>query len=162
MDHAWNESSHRAVVDAWIEQTIDDSWPTELVVDAFRTALESLWDRAVTTLGSATLTAIAERVLSTATRRYSFLSAINPRPNGDMRWKQLLRERLATVARPKLLEGLRFAMIELLTVIGRLTAEILGPELHAALDAVSASAIDANAPTALHAVPPAATRKMHS
>jgi hypothetical protein len=152
VDRTSHELSHSAAVDAWIKQVIDDAEPAELV-ELFRVAIETLWSRAVITLGSVTLIAIAERVLATATRRYGFLSAINPRPNGDTRWKQQLRDRLAQVPRPELIEGLRFAFIELLTVIGRLTAEILSPELHAALLEVTATSLDAETPTGLHALP---------
>jgi hypothetical protein len=43
-----------------------------------------------------------------------------------------------TVPRAALIEGLRYGLIELLTVIGALTAEVLRGELHAALEAVTA------------------------
>jgi len=147
-----DELSHAAAVDAWLQQVIDGAEPAE-VVDLFRAAIEILWGRAVTTLGSVTLIAIAERVLSTATRRYGFLAAINPRPNGDAHWKQRLRDRLTVVPRAELIEGLRFAFVELLTVIGRLTAEILSPDLHAALLEVTASSVDAEPLPGLHPLP---------
>jgi hypothetical protein len=161
MDRARDEPGHSAAVDAWIAQAIDDALPAEVIADLFRVALESLWQRAVTALGSVTLTAIADRVLSTATKRYSFLAAINPQPNSDARPRQLLRDRLVLVPRPELLEGLRFALIELLTVIGRLTAEILSPDLHAALSEVTATTSDSRAP-ALHALPTQITGKAQS
>jgi hypothetical protein len=132
MDRMRDESSHSRAIDAWLERSTDRRSSVEIAA-VFRVAFERLWNRAVTTLGSVTLTAIADRVLYTATARYPFLSAINPRPNGDARWKQQLHDRLVRVPSSELLEGLRFAMIELLTIIGRLTAEILTPELHAAL-----------------------------
>jgi hypothetical protein len=134
MGHPQGESSHAAAVDAWLARAIDHDAALDVVV-LFRGALEALWSRAVTTLGTVTLTAIAERVLYTATARHGFLSAVNPRPNGDARWKQHLVERLGSVPRGELIAGLRFALIELLTVIGRLTAEILTHELHATLAA---------------------------
>jgi hypothetical protein len=152
MDPTRAELSHAAAVDGWIAQVIDGADQAD-VVDLFRAALEVLWGRTVTTLGSVTLIAIGERVLSTATRRYSFLAAVNARPNGDARWKQQLRERLTLVPRPELIEGLRFAFVELLTVIGRLTAEILSPDLHAALREITASGVDAEPTAGLHALP---------
>jgi hypothetical protein len=152
MDSVSHEQGHSAAVDAWIKQAIDGAAPGE-VVELFRVAIETLWGRTVTTLGSVTLIAIAERVLSTATTRYSFLSVINPRPNGDSRWKQQLRDRLLQVPRPELIKGLRFAFIELLTVVGRLTAEILSPDLHAVLLEVTAHSLQAEMPAGLHALP---------
>ncbi len=145
MDRQLDDRSHIAVVDAWLERSLDHTSSAE-IVKLFGMAAEALWDRLVTTLGTVTLTAIAERVLYTATGRYTFLSMINPRPNGDLRWKQQLKDRLAAVPRADLLDGLRFALIELLTVTGRLTAEILSDELHAALEGVTASTPAVEAP----------------
>jgi hypothetical protein len=132
MDRAPDEPSHRVAVDAWIQRSVERGSSFE-IVGLFGAALERLWNRAARTLGSVTLTAVAERVLGTATGRYPFLSVINPRPNGDARWREQLHERLASVPKSQLLEGLRFALIELLTVIGRLTAEILSQDLHTAI-----------------------------
>jgi len=151
MDPTPGEPSHRAAVDRWVARSIGDASPIE-IVGRFGAAFEALWTCAVTTLGSVTLTAIAERVLTTATGRYPFLAAINPRPHGDARWRQHLYERLASVPRPELIEGLRHGLIELLTVIGRLTAEILTDELHAAMQESTASASEART---THAFPAA-------
>jgi hypothetical protein len=152
MDRSARDLSHSAAVDAWIEGVIDGADAGD-VVELFRVAIETLWMRAVTTLGSVTLIAIAERVLATATRQHAFLAAINPRPNGDARWKQQLRDRLGQVPRQELIEGLRFGFVEFLTVIGRLTAEILSSDLHAALLEVTGNSLGTEAPTGLHALP---------
>jgi hypothetical protein len=151
MECAQPEPSHADIVDGWIKRTVEHGSSIE-IVGWFGAALEALWTRAVTTLGTVTLTAIAERVLATTTGRFPFLSIINPHPNGDPRWRQQLAERLATVPRSELLEGLRFALIELLVVIGRLTAEILSEELHAAIAEVTALPDDRPA-ASVHALP---------
>jgi len=156
MDRTQDEPSHSAVVDAWLKRSVEHGSSSE-IVGLFGAAFEGLWSRAVTALGSVTLTAIGERVLATSTGRYPFLSVINLRPNGDSRWRHHLYERLATTPRLDLLAGLRFALIELLTVIGRLTAEILSDELHAAITVVTAGAPEVKLPSAaLHVVPTAA------
>jgi hypothetical protein len=158
MDRSRDEPTHKAAVDAWLERSIDHGSTVE-IVRLFHAAFEGVWSRAVTTLGSITLTAIAERVLLTATDRYEFLSAINPRPNGDTRWKQHLHERLAVVPRAELIEGLRFGLIELLTIVGRLTAEILSQELHTALIEVASNTHDSKTSTDSRAVPAAVRAK---
>ncbi len=136
MDRVDKAPSHQIVVDTWLERSIDHTASLE-VVRLFHAAFESVWIRAVTTLGSVTLAAIGERVLHKATAKYPFLSAINTRPNGEVRWKEAMHERLTSVSRSELIDGLRFGLLEFLTVIGALTAEILTEELHAALaDAV--------------------------
>jgi hypothetical protein len=136
MDRAHDEPSHAAVVDAWLARSVDHDSSVE-IVRQFYAALESVWNRAVAVLGPVTLTAIAERVLHHVTERYTFLPAIDPRSNRDARWTERLHERLVTVPRAALIESLRYGLIELLTVIGTLTAEVLRDELHAALDAVT-------------------------
>lgn len=131
-DRVPGEPSHGAMVDTWIKRSVDGRSSFE-IADLFGAALEGLWNRAVATLGSVTLTALTERALGTATGRYPFLSVIRPHPNGGGYCRRQLHGRLASVPGSQLLEGLRFALIELLTVIGRLTAEILSHELHAAV-----------------------------
>ena len=144
MHHGRDEPSHEAVVDAWLARSIDHDSSVE-IVRLFHAALDAVWNRAVTILGPVTLTAIAERVLHNATERYSFLSVIDRRSNsdrrsgGDARWmERLYEERLVTVPQAALIGGLRYGLIELFTVIGALTAEVLRDELHAALEAVTA------------------------
>jgi hypothetical protein len=138
MDRARDEPSYEAVVDAWLARSVDHDSSVE-IVRLFRAALGAVWHRAVTILGPVTLTAIAERVLHNATERYTFLSAIDRRSSGDARWtERLYEERLVTVPRAALIEGLRYGLIELLTVIGALTAEVLRGEFHAVLEAVTA------------------------
>jgi len=139
MDRAYNDPSHEAVVDAWLARSVDHDSSVE-IVRLFHAALDAVWNRAVTILGPVTLTAIAERVLHQTTERYTFLSAIDRKSSGDARWLERLRDRLATVPRNLLIEGLRFGLIELLTIIGALTAEVLRGELHAALETVTAAA----------------------
>ena len=132
MDRSSADPDHAGAVAAWLARSSGQSSSAE-ILRLFHTATEDVWNRAVTTLGTVTLTAIAERVLFKATDRFAFLATINPRPNGDTRWREVLHERLVSVPRNELIEGLTFGLTELLTVIGRLTAEILTEELHAAL-----------------------------
>jgi hypothetical protein len=148
MAHTQDEPSHVVAVDTWLARSITHCSSAE-VVGLFRVAFEALWNRAVTTLGSVTLTAIAECVLITATNQYEFLSVIKPHAphaSGASRGKQQVYERLTSVPRSELVEGLRFGLIELLTVIGRLTAELLSQELHDALHATTPDLPEPSAP----------------
>ncbi|TMQ07899.1 MAG: hypothetical protein E6J90_42035 [Deltaproteobacteria bacterium] len=136
MDRAYADPSHDAVVDAWLARSIDHGSSIE-IVRLFHAALDVVWNSTVTILGSVTLTAIAERVLHNATERYTFLAAVDPRSNGDARGVERLYERLATVPRAALIEGLRYGLIELLTILGALTANVLRADLHRALEAIT-------------------------
>ena len=97
---------------------------------AFDEAFAAVWRRAHRTLGGVTLAAIADRVVYLARERFPVLSPLEVRENG-IRCEAIRDAELAS--RADLLEGMRFALIELLTVLGRLTAEILTPALHAEL-----------------------------
>jgi hypothetical protein len=164
MDRSRAEAQHLAAVEQWLgdaltHRSIQGS-ATEIVT-LFGAAFDVVWRRVVVTLGEVTLTAIAERVLYTAAVHHRFLSTVSTRPSGDLSWKLLLEERLSVVPRSELIEGLRFTMVELLTVIGRLTAEILSHELHNALRMVRVDtrADGTRAPTGPLPVPSAVRSK---
>lgn len=135
---AADEMSHAAFVRAWMNAGASDVEP-EVRLALFERALASLWQRAVRTLGAVTLGAIADRVLYDVSAEFPLVSAIAVDATGFR--VESLRERGE-------LEGLDGAMertlIDLLTVIGNLTADILTPGLHAALSSVSLDATAAN------------------
>lgn len=125
---------HRACVDAMAER-IGDQLPPGQQLNVFEAAFNAVWRRAQLTLGEVTLTAIVNRVLYIASERYPVLAAL--RVGADGIDCSELNQRLARVERPPLAAGLHFVLVELLTVIGNLTAEILTPALHEALTTVS-------------------------
>jgi len=126
---------HENCVESWLQRSVDHDSPVELARLLYR-ATDALWDRAVTTLGTVTLTAIVGRVFHRAEARYPFLAnthgLASQRKGNDV-------NRIAGVPTSEVIDGMRFALIELLAVVGRLTAEILTPELHAALHSVAPS-----------------------
>jgi hypothetical protein len=110
----------------------------ELVLQLFETALGALWRRAQVTLGDVTLTAIVDRVLYNAAEKFPLFSSLKVEPSGVR--CQELRERAPSLRDSELREGIRFVLVEFLTVLGNLTAEILTPELHANLSKVALGA----------------------
>jgi hypothetical protein len=130
-----DEGHHAAFVDAWLKRSAKDVSP-ELLLTQFEAALRALWEPTKITLGEVTLTAIAERVLHNASEKYPFLSALEVEPSGGIQCRGL-RERIGSVDRSELTNGIRFVLMEFLTVLGNLTAEILTPELHAELSKVA-------------------------
>jgi len=118
-------SDHGTVVSAWFERVADRD--ANELIRAFEAAFSSLWQRSHLTLGEVTLTAIVDRVLHTATEQYAFLAPIEIASSG------LRCENLRTEAGPdrgQLAAALGFLLVEFLTVLGNLTAEILTPALH--------------------------------
>ena len=93
-----------------------------------------MWLRAHQTLGDVTLTAITDRVLYVAAEQHSLISALRIETSG-LRCQELY-ERAPSLRPDQLEAGVRFVLVEFLTVLGNLTAEILTPALHAELSNV--------------------------
>ena len=128
---------HAARVDAWLERAAKDLSP-ENMVRLFEEASSALWARTKTTLGEVTLTAIVDRVLTDASEEFPLLAKVKIDPVEGIQWLGL-REGWHTLPQAKVSEGIRYVLVEFLTVLGHLTAEILTPELHAALFHVALS-----------------------
>lgn len=127
-----DEPGHAEFVDAWLQQSEAARLPREALVDLFERALHGLWMRTSTTLGEVTLTAISDRVLHNAAERLPAFASLRVEPSGRIHAREL-RDTVASVHHLKLLDGMRALLIEFLTVLGNLTAELLTPELHAEL-----------------------------
>jgi hypothetical protein len=132
-----DEGQHAACVDTWLKRSGKDLSP-EALLRLFEAALGALWARTATTLGEVTLTAIAERVLYNASETFPLFSSLKVEPTGGIPFREL-RERIRSVHGSELMEGIRFVLVEFLTVLGSLTAEILTPELHSELSNVALS-----------------------
>lgn len=131
-----SESVHDHRVREWFRRGRPEA--SADVVRRFEEGFARVWRRAASTLGEITLSAITRRVLHDAMARRSDLSPLEVGPAGlDPDSLAALRQRAeAGELDPESLEEtLRGVLVELLTVVGRLTAEILTPALHEALDA---------------------------
>jgi len=130
--------SHAAFVDAWLERSAAKGMSRDALVDLFEAALHGLWVRTRTTLGEVTLTAIADRVLHNAAERLPVFGSLRVETSGRIHAREL-RETAASLHHLKLLEGMRFVLVEFLTVLGNLTADLLTAELHDELSQASRS-----------------------
>jgi hypothetical protein len=131
-----DQGQHEAPVDAWLKRSAKDDLPPAVLLQLFEAALGALWARTKTTLGEVTLTAIAERVLHDASEKFPLFSSLKVEPTGGIPFREL-RERPNSVNVSELTAGIRFVLVEFLTVLGNLTADILTPELHAELSNVA-------------------------
>jgi hypothetical protein len=129
-----DEVGHAACVDAWLERATANL-PPKVHWRLFEAALAALGARTKITLGEVTLTAIAARVLHHSGEKFPLLSSLKIEPTGEVQSREL-RERIGSVDPSALMEGTRFLLVEFLTVVGDLTAEILTPELHSELSNV--------------------------
>jgi hypothetical protein len=121
---------HGACVNAWMERATS-GLPPEKLLQAFEQGFAALWGRANRTLADVTLMAILDRVLYISAEQYPFLAALKVESNGIR--CQELQVRAESLERDQLAEGIRFVLVEFLTVLGNLTAEILTPALHSEL-----------------------------
>lgn len=126
-----DEVDHGQVVDAWLDRSATGLTP-EKVVELLEAALCALLARTETTLGELTLSVIADRVLHNTVERYPAFAPLTFDPGKGVRC-DALRAHAAAIPARELRAGVRFVLVELLTVLGNLTAEILSPELHAEL-----------------------------
>ena len=126
-----DENTHQAVVAAWLRRA--PGGPDELV-RTFEDTFAALWRRSQLTLGDVTLTAIVDRVLHLAGEKFPALGSIALGETG-LSWP----EAPAGADPARLAEGISFVLVEFLTVLGNLTAEILTPALHAELSGQPAS-----------------------
>ena len=126
------DSSHAESVAAWLDRAARRGSPAHLA-RRFEAALGAIWSRTETILGEVTLTAVADRVLHNSIERFPQLAVLKIEPPQGFVCAGLCAEAAGLPAR-ELEEGVRFVLVELLTVLGNLTAEILTPQLHAVLD----------------------------
>jgi hypothetical protein len=136
-----DDYDHRACVNAWMDRVTKDL-PPERLLNAFEHGFAALWRRAHQTLGDVTLTAIVDRVLFTAAEQYPFVASLKIEATG-LRSHEL-DERAGSLQRDEVVEGVRFVLVEVLTVLGNLTAEILTPALHEELSKATETIPDEN------------------
>jgi hypothetical protein len=132
-----DENDHRARVDAWMDRAAKEAAPEQLF-GAFERAFGAMWRRARITLGDVTLMAILDRVLYTAAERFPALSPLEMDASGLRSDK--FRERVGPLHGDQLADAIRFILVEFLTVLGNLTAEVLTPALHSELAKVGPEA----------------------
>ena len=124
---------HEIAVDAWLERAQAPTTPAAVRLRLFEEAMTALWCRSELTLGPITLAAIFDRVLFTCAANHpAIFEGVRADGAGGADYSAL-HQRLDAVPPADLAAAVRFALIEFLSVIGNLTAEILTPALHETL-----------------------------
>jgi hypothetical protein len=124
------EDVHRALVRAFLERAPSGLTPERLIL-VFEQGFAVVWRRAQQTLGDVTLAAVLDRVLRDGMKRYPLLSLVGIVPTGLS--CDDLHEKARSGSEDEIEEALQFVLVEFLTVLGNLTADILTPSLHAEL-----------------------------
>jgi len=122
-------NEHRDRVDAWLRRAPDELSP-EQHLRRFELTFGAILLRAHQTLGEVTLIAIADRVFSVASEQFPVVSDLEVEAT-CIRRRQPLRPH--HLQHDQVVLATRFVLVEFLTVLGNLTAEILTPALHGEL-----------------------------
>jgi hypothetical protein len=131
-------SEHIPYVDALFRQEADQSASRRREV--FATAFNAIWGCAKVTLGDVTLRAVVKRVFYLASAPYPMFATLAVSSTGIS--SEGLDAWQGTWEGEGFEEGLRFVLLELLRMLGTLTADILTPSLHEALSEVISSPVD--------------------
>lgn len=128
-----SDERHSKQVDAWIA-THAGELPSEKLLLLFGEAVRAIRKRAAVTLSEVTLDAIFGRVLYTSQKKFPLLSKLKNESTG-------LDDLLAhaeDIDRDEIQEAFRFFLVNLLTILGNLTADILTKPLYQELFKVTA------------------------
>lgn len=120
-------SSHIAVVDAWLEKNAKNSSPEELI-HLFEKATHAVCERALVTLSGITLEVVLDRVLHQSKEDFPYLAEVRAETI-KVNFSGLLAK-IDSCKSDALLAALRHLLVELLTVLGNITAEVLTAPLH--------------------------------
>lgn len=128
-----DDSVHIKQVREWMKPASRVS-PDQLA-ELFEKAMSALWHRTHSALGDITVAAIVDRVLYNATETHAILGSLKLGAQGVDFTE--FREQAGSLPDGELREAMQLVLVELLTVVGNLTAEILTPALHSELSRVS-------------------------
>jgi hypothetical protein len=119
-------SLHDRTVDAWLARLGDGS--ATRIATAFERAFGAMWNRAQRPLGDVTLAAIVERVIHGAAASAPLLSTLRVDMNGLHCEELIAQARNAPLA--EIRTAVRSFVIEFLSVLGELTADVLTSAMH--------------------------------
>jgi hypothetical protein len=125
---------HALQVDAVLGRLPAGASAAELLA-IFEGCFTALLRRAQQTLGEVTVAAIADRVLHDVATRFPLLQALSSETGKGVHFGRL-RQRVHQQDNDQIRQGMRATLIEFLTVIGHLTADIFTPALHLELQKV--------------------------
>jgi hypothetical protein len=122
--------THKKQVELW-EDKNTKGLSAKKIVQLFGAAIHAIEQRSLFTLSSITVTVVADRVLYESTDKFPILAGVKIEPKG-MSLAGLL-DQSEKVNPEELRNALHHLLVELLTVLGNITADILTAPLHAEL-----------------------------
>lgn len=119
--------THEKQVLAWEEMNTQGLRP-EQIAQLFGSAIHAIEQRSLLTLSSVTVQIVADRVLHESREKFPILSLVQTE-SGGLNFNSLIQ----TCERSTVTEvgdALRYLLVELLSVIGNITADVLTAPLH--------------------------------
>jgi hypothetical protein len=123
-------NNHSRLVDQWASWIFETKSSAD-IVQIFNSTFSKVWNSAQLTLGSVTLQAVTERVMSVTKDEFIWLPPLHSEGHGVN--FQNFSEDGYPVSRDELIRGLSFLMTELITVLGSITGEVISKKLHSSL-----------------------------
>ncbi len=120
------DDQHELKVNAWIDQV--SSLPADRLIILYRNTFQVIYKRAVVTLSEVTIEAILDRVVHKIQQRFPFLAQV--KIDSKTKPLEVLFSELTDKKPTEMTEVFKFFLIELLTILGNLTAGILTPPLY--------------------------------
>lgn len=130
-DRAVDRRRHEICVRAWLHEAVDAKATPSTRAAVLRLGIHAVWQRARRTIGDVTLSAILHRVVTMGCRRFPELARIDMemREMPNPTWDELIEPSIAA----DVSSALELVLVELLTVLGRLTGNALTTVVHAEL-----------------------------
>lgn len=125
-----DESRHISCVKRWFDEAADGVAREEFLA-IFEQAFAAVWRRAHVTLGDVTLSAILDRVIYSASERSPVLASLTVNEGGIH--CRGLADRELCLEEGQVEQALQALLVEFLTILGNLTADVLTPALHVEL-----------------------------
>lgn len=122
-----DNKSHQELVTLWEEQN-SKGLRQEQLVQLYGSALAAIEKRCLATLNNVTLEVVLDRVINLGVDRYPILSHVISGGAG-LNFKGLI-QKANQFTNEEIKAGLSYLMVEILTVMGKLTSEVLSESLH--------------------------------
>lgn len=127
-------STHEKQVQAWEKENTQGLRPDQLV-QLFGSAIQAIEQRSLVTLSIVTVQVVVDRALHESLGKFPLLSAVQLEPQG-LNFSGLVQTSEHTKA-DDVRDALRHFLVELLNVLGNITADVLTDPLHKELMGVT-------------------------
>lgn len=121
------ENTHQELVRLWEDKNINNL-STDQIIQVYGCALLAIEQRCLATLSSVTIHVVLDRIIYQGLERFPFFKEISLEPTGLSLNNFIQKKELYDLK--DINTAFRYLVVELLTVIGNITSEVLTVALH--------------------------------